>query len=229
MPEPLDFCAFDRIKEILDQPTDLNVDVKSFLHLLPELGDVVENWRGVITAKFVQAVKADVIRIRPDADELDDDNALGQNENGSKSVKDSDEAIPECVKLACTVYSCLDCEDDQSCLDELDLPQPLNRSYYKLPLSSQPPQTNPLWFPRVLGHRCLTKPRGFSLIYEDLLELELEELPCYRKPWSCELIQVDEDACTVAEAVVEACGMNPSVATPDDMDKLDARLECLSV
>ena len=227
MPEPRDFYAFDRIKEILDQPTDVNVDVKSFLHLLPELGDMVEHWRGVITATFVQAVKADITRIRHYADELDDDNALGQHENGSQCVKDSDEAIPECVKLACTVYSCIDCEEDQHRLDDMDLPGHLIGSFYKLPLSSQPPQTNPLWFPRVLGHRCLTKPRGFSLIDNDMLEPELAWPLCYRKQWSCELIKVDEDASTVAEAIVKACGMNPKVATPDDMDILDARLECL--
>ena len=206
MPIPLEFFAFDRIKEILDRPTYVDVDVMSFLHLLPELDDMVENWRGIITAKFVQAVKANITRIRPDADELDDDNALGQNENGSKCVKDADEAIPECVKLACTVYSCIDCEDDQDCLDDS--------------------LVGYLWFPEVLGHRCLTKPRSFIQASDDFLEVQLGSSP-YRKQWSCELIEVDEDASMAAAAIVEAFGMNSKVATPDDMDKLDARMECV--
>ena len=29
-------------------------------------------------------------------------------------------------------------------------------------------------------------------------------------------------------AIVEACGMDPSIAKVDDMDQLDARLECLA-
>jgi hypothetical protein len=41
------------------------------------------------------------------------------------------------------------------------------------------------------------------------------------------LIKVDKRASEAAKAVVEAYGMNPRVATPDDMDNLDARLECL--
>ena len=170
----------------------------SFLHLFPELDDMVENWRRVITAKFVQAVKADITRIRRYAGELDDGNALGQNENGSQSVNDSEEANPDCVKLACTVYSCIDCEEDLRRLDD---------SY--------------LWFPHVLGHPCLTEPTE-----DRSLELELGSWQL-RKKWSCEMIKVDEDASTAAEAIVEAFGMNSKVATPDDMDKLDARMECL--
>jgi hypothetical protein len=52
MPEPLDFCAFGPIKEILDQPPDINVDAESFLHLMPELDGMVEEWRRMILTKF---------------------------------------------------------------------------------------------------------------------------------------------------------------------------------
>jgi hypothetical protein len=42
------------------------------------------------------------------------------------------------------------------------------------------------------------------------------------------LIKIDDKASEVAETVIEACGMDPKYAYADDMDDLDARLECLA-
>jgi hypothetical protein len=40
-------------------------------------------------------------------------------------------------------------------------------------------------------------------------------------------MMVDGKACEAAMAITEACRMDPRTATVDDMDQLDARLECL--
>jgi hypothetical protein len=42
------------------------------------------------------------------------------------------------------------------------------------------------------------------------------------------LIKIDEKASEVAETVIKACGMDPKYAYADDMDDLNARLECLA-
>jgi hypothetical protein len=91
---------------------------------------------------------------------------------------------------------------------------------------SRPLQANPLWFPRVLGHRCLTKPHRHG-IADDAMRLDI--LPCHRQRWFCgRVIKVDEEACGAAVVIIEACKMDPRIATVDDMDQLDARLECLA-
>ena len=219
MPESVDFCAFIPIKEILDQPTDVNVDAESFVHLMPELGGMIERWREVITAEFVQEVKGGIKSL--------DANTGGRRKIGSRPVENLDESILQRIKLASTVYKCTDCAEEKNYPDLLygsQLPDSFYESMSRLPLwAKEPFYVNPLWYPRVLGHRCLTKPSGFTL--EE--SLELENVPGYRKLWSCELIAVDKRASKAAKAVVEACGMNPRVATADDMDNLDARLECL--
>ena len=219
MPESVDFCALIPIKEILDQPTDVNVDAESFVHLMPELGGMIERWRDVITAEFVREVNDGIKSL--------DANTGGRRKTGSRPVENSDESILQRIKLASTVYKCTNCAEEKHYPD-LRYGSQLPDSFYEimsqLPLwAKEPFYVNPLWYPRVLGHRCLTKPFGFTL--EDTLQLE--NAPEYRKLWSCELIEVDKRASKAAKAVVEACGMNPRVATADDMDNLDARLECL--
>ena len=220
MPESVDFCAFIPIKEILDRPTDVNVDADSFVHLMPELGGMIERWRDVIKAEFVQEVKDGIKSL--------DANTGGRCKIGSQSVENSDESILQRMKLASTVYKCTDCAEEKQYPDLYygsQLPDSFYESFSQLPLwAKEPFYINPLWYPRVLGHRCLTKPSGFTPDES----LELEKGPGrYRKLWSCELIAVDKRASKAAKAIVEACGMNPRVATADDMDNLDARVECL--
>jgi hypothetical protein len=213
MPEPLDFCDFGPVREVLYEPPDINVNSESFLHLMPELDGIVEEWRRKILKKFVQEVKVGIVNrsIKLDDNPVDLDAA-------------SDESILQRIQLACTVFACIPCEDIQGF-------DPLFPDYF-IVLSSNPPtmsrslQTRPLWFPRVLGHRCLTKPRRCGLADD---ATRLDTLPCHRQRWFCgRVIKVHQEACEAAVAIIEACEMDPSIATVDDMDQLDARLECLA-
>jgi hypothetical protein len=59
--------------------------------------------------------------------------------------------------------------------------------------------------------------------------MRLDTLQCHRQRWSCgSVIKVDTKACEAAVSIIDACQMDPRMATVDDMDKLDARLECLA-
>jgi hypothetical protein len=216
MPEPLDFCDFGLVKEILDQPPDVNVDTESFLHLMPELDGIVEEWRCAILTKFIQEVKIDVVKrsIMLDDNPPDVDHA-------------SDESIPQRIQLACLVFACIPCEDVRG-FDGLSTLSDFftGSDFCNSPMKSRFLQIRPLWFPRALGHRCLTKPRGFDIADP---AMRLTELPCHRQRWSCgSVIKVDQQACQAAVAIIEATGMDPRIATVDDMDQLDARLECLA-
>jgi hypothetical protein len=57
MPELLHFYAYEPIQDILDEPPEINVDAESFLHVMPQLDGLVEDWRRTILAEFIQVVK----------------------------------------------------------------------------------------------------------------------------------------------------------------------------
>ena len=213
MPEPLDFHSFGPIKEILDQPSDINVDSESFLHLMPELDGVVEEWRRIILKKFIKEVKVGVVK----RSDILDDNPL--------DLDTPNESILQRIQLASTVFACIPCTNHQGFDTMRDLLRSPHSVPFYLPTKSRSPHTRPLWFPRVLGHRCLTKPRGRDL---SDAATNLSVLICHRQRWSCDsVITVDQEACEAAVAIIKACEMDPRTATVDDMDQLDARLECL--
>jgi hypothetical protein len=134
-------------------------------------------------------------------------NRLNTLKNDSPDLYDaSDQSIQAQVQLASTVFACIPCQDNQA--------------------TSTLPETTPLWFPRLLGHRCLTKPQEGGVADGATKHYVL---PCHRQRWSCDsIIKVDHEASAAAVAIIEACSMNPSIATADDMDQLDARVECLT-
>ena len=217
MPEPVDFCAFEPIKEILDQHADVDVDTNSFMHLMADIPDMVEQWREEITTKFAKRVKSCIRHLNPS---IDDD------AKESKHDDTSDESIRQQMTLAKTVYKCTECcNGSEFCFDFSFLTTSFANLFSELPLHSKSPQCKPLWYPRVLGHRCMTKPTGFRLSTDRSIDLDI--LPWRRRKWTCNLIDIDEDASEAAEGVIAACGLDPTVATADDMDELDARLECL--
>jgi hypothetical protein len=197
MPEPVDFFAFEPIKAVLDNAND---DTEAFMDLLPNVGGMIEKWREEITAEFLRGVISNIDIAEFSVEYLE-------------SVEDLDDLNRQHMKLASTVYRCTNC---------------CSRSLTDWTNSSSPqaPNFNPLWFPRVLGHRCLTMPSDFDVAGKYLTRLGLLHWYCER--WSCELIEIDDEASEVAETVIWACGMDPRHALAADMDDLDARLECLT-
>jgi hypothetical protein len=217
MPEPVDFFAFEPFKEILEKPADVDVVIDSFRHLLPDVHGMVQQWREKITGKFVKRVKSCLRRLLPKVD--------GDDKDTERPELD-DEVVQQRMKLAKTVYKCTDCCSSSDIFFEFTfLPDALADVFAELPLHSRSPVSKPLWFPRVLGHRCTTKPPGFRLNVSRAIDME--KLPWRRRKWTCNLLEIDEAASKAAEGIVTACGMDPEEATADDMDELDARLECV--
>jgi hypothetical protein len=220
MPEPLDFFAFEPIKQLLDNAND---DTEASMDVIPNLGGMIENWRAEITAEFLKGVISN-INIAESSVKLDN-SALGEKEAELESIEDPDDSNRRHMKLASTVYRCTSCHSRPltDWTNSSSITADISSTF---PWSSRAPNCNPLWFPRVLGHRCLTKPSGFDLTAQ--YPTRLDFLHSYRKKWSCELIKIDDKASEVAECVIQACGMDPRNAHADDMDDLDARLECLA-
>jgi hypothetical protein len=94
--------------------------------------------------------------------------------------------------------------------------------------------TEPISYPRVLVHNCLTKTRSRSNGDEDSgEELEDEKLlalvPSYAgMPWNYDKeVTFDEEAWKCARSVIVACGEDPVTVTASQMDDKDRRVECL--
>jgi len=89
-------------------------------------------------------------------------------------------------------------------------------------------RSNPLFYPKVLGHHCLTKQHGFSWDNSSGDPTKQFDYPMgNRTRWACNLLQVDEKAGKMAANVVTSCGLDPKTTTAVEMDQSDNELACL--
>jgi hypothetical protein len=228
MPEPVDFCAFPEIKAILEFPNDADVDEFTFSDIVPKFPDMFDRWRAgihhLLLDRFRQAQQSQL--------RLSVEFGL-QNFTMNPSIHASDEEIIRKMRLATTVFKCRNCDDNSYELDEgLDYPLP---ACYQLGIWSDP--HNPLFYPKILGHHCLTvasEAQG-DYVHTDgcadpsvRLDISEYEGERYRKPWICQSLVIDAHAGKMVERIVGACGMDHAETTVEEMDDLDARLACLN-
>lgn len=229
MPEALDFCGFPAIRDILEQPVDVQVDESSFTTIVSLLPGLIHHWRARAVQQLLRKSKdsdEDIQktservfrRLQSDFDEDSD----------SETSSDADDADEERV-LATTVFKCPDCtsvfisEGDINYAYGCDDP---DTGPYLLNISK------PLFFPKVLGHHCLTK-RNVSngaarRKKSDDVSKSLEYLGTVRKKWSCRELLLDKSTGNIVKWIVEACLLDPTITTAYDMDTLDPRMACLS-
>jgi hypothetical protein len=219
MPEPYDFGQFPAIKEVIEQSVEINVDESSFAEVVPLLPGIFDEWRADIHKKLVKNVRID---------------GGSENENSP-----SDEVITKKINLATTVFRCSRCSsaryrngpmwDDYYDSDsEFDFDFDLDGfPFFDKNVTPKLKTTNPLFYPNVLAHRCLTKPSGWCIpsVHNDPTVI-LDALSAYRKEWSCEDLVVDKSAGKIVKSLVNLCGLDPASATVGDMDELDARFVC---
>ncbi|KAJ7070706.1 hypothetical protein C8F01DRAFT_391282 [Mycena amicta] len=84
--------------------------------------------------------------------------------------------------------------------------------------SARMSNSGPLYWPRVLSHRCLSH-------LPDFLPWMLGTV----KPieWAASSLEFDRATSEIVVKIVTACGLDPEKTTVDDMDRADARLACL--
>lgn len=257
MPEPMDFCAMSQVLDILELPTETEVTENTFAPIVEKMDELVGEWRTRILGSLVQKVKDSLCSHRPRVNRLSEtaDSTLMDKTASSSSTDPTgkgkakvveppildDTQIIQDLSLATTVFNCKCCNprfgifyglydadsspDTDSTSSEDDL---LDSWGFGLSPRRQRPRSNPLFFPKVLGHHCLTKQHGFNWDSSSGDPTKQFDYPRgNRTRWACQLLQVDEKAGKMAASVVTACGLDPETTTASEMDQLNRELACL--
>lgn len=247
MPEPVDFCTFPEVQAVLELPSDIDVSESSFSGIVPLLPTIVDRWRAGIIQKFAARVRQAHEDERPllgQAQAPASENAMPQStdESPHESIKDATDERPaeveydpvEKMKLATTVFKCRKCGERYH-------NWPYRMGNMELACHRPPPiigdVTYPLFYPQVLGHRCLTKQETtdppVSYYADPSLKLNFDDSPfvnCntlrHRQNWDCSCLAVDSTSGERVAKIITTCGLDPATTTAEDMDKLDPRVGC---
>lgn len=240
MPEPVDFCNFPPVKAILELPNEIPVNVSKFAEVVPLLPSLFADWRATIRKqillRFSRHLQEQQHRVRGGS--ISDVFAGISGAAGGVAVPfdnqlDEDPQLVRKIALATTVFKCRNCgsggfigrvpgfdSDEDGENNEGDLSDILD---FTLGRSSD--ISEPLFYPKVMGHRCLTKKS--SRVSNNIdPSTSLDEFYSQRAKWSCKNLRIDNKAGMMMEEIVKAYGLDPLIATVQDMDDLDAWLGC---
>ncbi|KAJ6469617.1 hypothetical protein C8R47DRAFT_1055373 [Mycena vitilis] len=197
MPGAPDFCEFPKIKEIIEQPSEVHVDEQAFEALILDFPGMIATWREKLDREMVILFKK---HKKPDAGgDFSDDEAKAR------------------LSLATSVFKCTSCSADADSwfFDSL---------FSGLRGGTITKQCDPLFYPTVLAHRCLTK--SIDLNFGSMAFL-FGGASTQTAPWRTGPLTVDKITADVyVNEVVVACGMDPETATVAEMDAADHRLAC---
>jgi hypothetical protein len=229
MPEGPDFCEFEPIKTILEQPTDVNVDESSFVEILPTLPDLIATWRKGINVQLARAMTNNNIRRMAGLSMVHammfymgfnggDDMDFDDDDSEYEGLTDDELAAK--VKLATTVFRCSTCNNSS----------PLFWDEDRFSMSSDDGSTSrPLFYPEVLGHRCLTRLSDPLWTWDSRLEpiQRLDHSSSARRKWTARPLRLDPRVEKMVEAVLKVVGKDPATTTSEEMDNLGAWFACL--
>lgn len=237
MPEPMDFCTFPEVSAIIDLPTETAVTGASFADVVSRLGELIAQWRIRTHNSFIDKFKdalsskhqrtADALVEKQTNGEAKASASSSTDVKGKGKAKAVEPPLPdkaELVKvlsLATTVFRCDHCA--------ADLWITYDGPFQGFP-SKHSASAIPLFYPKVMGHHCLTKGRAQE---SPITASEpISELRWYhrhvRTQWTCAPLQIDEQAEAVASNIIVACDRDPLTTTTAEMDTLDPKLACLS-
>ncbi|KAG9313900.1 hypothetical protein JVU11DRAFT_4672 [Chiua virens] len=250
MPEPMDFCALPPVLEILELPTETQVTEATFAPIVETMDEFISEWRTGILGQLVQKVKDS---LHPPPVSRQSESATTTATSGTASSSSAhpsgkgkakaveppipnDSQIIQDLSLATTVFNCKNCNPrfgnyghygssygaDTDSEDE----------FFDWEFGFGPRRlrstSNPLFFPKVLGHRCLTKQHGFNWDNPNGDPTRQYDYPMgNRTRWGCHLLQLDEKAGKMAANVISACELDPETTTSVQMDESSHRLACL--
>jgi hypothetical protein len=152
------------------------------------------------------------------------------------NIDASDAEVFERTQLAITVFKCLNCVENQSIVDE-DIDKEDDPLLACHRFVTWPDHTNPLFYPKVLGHHCLTVVTDEEEWNDDVdgsldpsirLDISDDGFDRHRRQWTCRCLVVDAHAGRMVERIVDACGLDYARTTAEEMDDLDPRLACLN-
>jgi len=222
MPEPVDFCDFAPVKAVLELPNEVEVDESSFADVVPLLPSLFADWRVHIEKQMLKGFGRMLKQAQGGGmgwrNQIYDVAAREDTESVDENSSDEDTELAEKMALATTIFKCHDCSYSNWAWNLSDDEDDEDFDAFERPLATR----EPLFYPRVLGHHCLTRKVG------DKSEpsMSLDRLNRTRMGWSCRKLRVDKRAKTMMEGIVEHCGLEPLFATLMDMDDHDALLGC---
>ncbi|KAJ7665462.1 hypothetical protein DFH06DRAFT_1470714 [Mycena polygramma] len=196
MPGAPDFCEFPKIKEIIEQPSEVDVDEQAFEALILDFPGMIATWREKLDEEMVKLFKK---HKKSDAGgELDDDEAKAR------------------LSLVTSVFKCTSCSADADSwfFDSL---------FSGLRGGTVTKQCDPLFYPTVLAHRCLTK--SIDLNFGSMAFL-FGGASTQTAQWRTGPLTFDKITADVVNEIAVACGMDPETATVAEMDAADHRLAC---
>ncbi|KAG6916762.1 hypothetical protein DXG01_005507 [Tephrocybe rancida] len=226
MPSGLDFCEHLPVKEIIEQPNEMIVDKTSFADVVPLIPNFITRWRQSVDLHMMEVAKSTL----PYSDGREwnkYDEFVGDLGDGTLSRPDE---VPPSIrhKLATTVYNCSKCT-----LHHSDVFTSLFGDSYD---DSEDGSfiRQPLFYPQVKGHRCLTRVRN-HLWWSDMQSSEatdptrgLGDSPLVlRKQWSAQPLRVNANLGECVKVLVQKAGMDPETTTAYEMDNLGLWFACL--
>ncbi|KAJ6502644.1 hypothetical protein DFH09DRAFT_296401 [Mycena vulgaris] len=134
--------------------------------------------------------------------------AMTRKLGSSEDATEDDDEIKRRLTLATSVFRCDMCGDDD--FDDMLFPD------YGIGV-----RCRPLFWPRVLAHRCLTKTADYMLDYGMPFMEATRDIP-----WRSRILSVDTHVGDIVKKIVVVCGMDPATATVEDMDVANPRLAC---
>lgn len=246
MPQGLDFCEFPPVRAILIQPVEVTVDESSFSEILPLIPDFVREWRKSLDGELIGRIKhehsmqARRSKIRRFAypfnifEDSEDDyliESFDEPKHTPASLPPLDEAtLPDKLKLAKTVFQCTACTHpgygDSSSCDSTFEHSPSDHEQIFSYISEE---VRPLFYPKVLGHLCLMRKKTSALHSElpDEPARQLKNSRGTRRKWTARCLRFDPRLGKCVEILAIKAGLDPEIATADDMDNLDLWFLCL--
>ena len=234
LPEVMDFCEFPPIKAILEQPSEVTVDELSFSDALVLVPDLIEAWKIDITRQLIRLMQkqGQNARFRISLTSYswfyeDDDcyeESLAPRDVDDEDIPSDPELLLAKLNLATTTFECKRCGGgDLGFEGDYD-------DFYVMP--GPFPIMEPLYFPRVLGHLCLTRSSEKPWIWtvpplpEPVARLDHGDGDS-REKLSTALLVLNQRLGKCVASIVTAAGMDPATATVTDMNALDVSFACL--
>jgi len=233
LPEVMDFCEFPPIKAILEHPTDVTVDEASFSNALVLVPDLIKEWKTDIIrqliclmqkqgrdARFRTSLLASCYGFYDEDDDCYED-SFARDVDDEDIPSDPEQLLAK-LNLATTTFECKRCGGGNiSAGSDYD-------EFYEM----TSPTTEPLYFPRVLGHSCLTRSSEMPWIWAPPPEAEpvarLDHASGEsRKKLSTGLLVLNQHLGKCVASIVTAAGMDPATATIAEMNALDVSFACV--
>ncbi|KAG6335460.1 hypothetical protein ID866_3634 [Astraeus odoratus] len=241
MPEPVDFFAFPEVDTIIERPTEEEVTGSSFAGVVARMDELITQWRSrchdTLLEQFKDALSEKVQqRIGHVAKDGSVDASMsspadpkGKGKAKAVDVPPPDDAqLMDALSLATTVFRCVSCGPRLNPWFDIDDPWEDEYAWLSGLPSRNSASSTPLFYPKVMGHRCLTKHRQYIPIQDADPTKQLNSSLNTRTKWTCTSLQIDKVAQAIVSAVVSACGQDPLTTTAAHMDAMDPKLACLS-